>query len=184
MEKIEIPISKIKISILLAGTILFVIFGVLFILTPDTFVTILFRNPQTIRLTGIASVLFFGAVGIYGFKKLFDKSMGLIIDDNGITDNTNASSVGLIDWSDITEIKIEQVMSTKFLLIYTINPDKYLDRAKGFKLKLLKLNMNKYGTPLSIISNTLRFNFDDLERLIKNKHKDKKNNATKTIPAP
>jgi hypothetical protein len=172
MDKVEIQLSKTKISILLVGIILFVIFGILFIITPDTFVTRLFQNPQTIRLTGIASVMFFGLAGIYGFIKLFDKSIGLIIDDFGITDNTNASSVGLIDWTDITEIKTEQVMSTKFLLIYTINPDKYLNRAKGFKLKLLKLNMNKYGTPLSIISNTLRFNFDDLERLIKNKLKD------------
>ena len=174
MDKIEIPISKTKISILLVGAILFVIFGVLFIITPDTFVTIRYRNPQTIRLTGIASVLFFGGASIYGFIKLFDKSMGLVIDDNGITDNTNASSVGLINWSDIIEVKTEQVMSTKFLLIYTINPDKYLDRGKGFKQILLKLNMKKYGTPISIISNTLRFNFDDFERLIKNKLKDKK----------
>jgi hypothetical protein len=166
MDKIEIPISKTKIFILLIGTILFVIFGVLFIMTPDSFVTILFRNPQTIRLTGIASVLFFGAAGIYGFLKLFDKSLGLIIDDNGITDNTNASSVGLILWSDITEIKTEQVMSTKFLLIYTTNPEKYLARVKGLKHKLMKANYKAYGTPFSITSNTLRYKFDDLEKQI------------------
>jgi hypothetical protein len=178
MDKIEIPISRKKISILLIATVLFIIFGILFIITPETFITIMFRNPQIIRLVGIAAVLFFGAAGIYGFKKLFDNSMGLIIDENGITDNTNASSIGLIDWADIIKIKTEQVMSTKFLLIYTTNPNKYLDRAKGFRQKLMKGNLKVYGTPISITSNTLRYNFDDLERLI-NKNLQGKNNMPK-----
>ena len=169
MDKIEIPISKAKISLLLIAAILFVAFGVLFILTPETFVSIIFRNPQTIRLAGIAAVLFFSAASIYGIRKLFDNSMGLIIDDNGITNNTNASSIGLIDWSDIIEIKTEQVMSTKFLLIYTSNPNKYLNRVKGIKQKLMKANLKAYGTPISITSSTLRYNLDELEKVINNR---------------
>jgi hypothetical protein len=166
MNKIEIPLSKKKILLLLFGVIAFVTLGVLFIITPDTFISTFFRNPQTIRLAGIAAVLFFGAAGIYGLLKLFDKTIGLTIDENGITDNTNASSVGLINWADIKEIKTEQVMSTKFLLIYISDPKKYLERVNGFKRRLLKGNMKMYGTPLSITSNTLKYNFDDLENLI------------------
>ncbi len=171
MDKIEIPISKTKISFLLIGASIFVILGVLFLLTPDKFSTSIFRNPQII---GIVAVLFFGAAGIFGLRKLFDKSVGLTIDDYGITDNSNASSVGLIDWSDILEIKTEQVMSTRFLLIFVDNPDKYLERVNGFKRKLMKGNMKMYGTPLSITSNTLRYDFSDLERLIKEKLIEKK----------
>ncbi len=169
MEKIEIPVSKTKISFLLIGALIFVILGVLFSLVPDKFTTAVFKNPQLIRIVGIVGVLFFGAAGIYGIRKLFDKAVGLIIDDNGITDNTNASSVGLIDWSDILEVKTEQVMSTRFLLIFVDNPDEYLKRVNGFKRKLMKGNMKMYGTPLSINSNTLRYDFCDLERLIKKK---------------
>jgi len=174
MDKIEIPISKTKISFLLIGALIFVILGVLFLLTPDKFTTTIFRNPQIIRIVGIVAVLFFGAAGIYGLRKLFDKSVGLTIDDYGITDNSNASSVGLIDWADIFEIKTEQVMSTRFLLIFVDNPDKYLERVNGFKRKLMKANMKMYGTPLSITSNTLRYDFSDLERLIKDKLIEKK----------
>lgn len=174
MEKIEIPISKTKISFLLIGALIFVILGVLFSLTPDKFTTMIFRSPQIIRIVGIVAVLFFGAAGIYGLRKLFDKAVGLTIDDYGITDNSNASSVGLIDWSDILEIKTEQVMSTRFLLIFVDNPDEYLERANGFKRKLMKGNMKMYGTPLSITSNTLRYDFSDLERLIMEKLIEKK----------
>jgi hypothetical protein len=167
MNKIEIPLSKKKISLLLIGAIVFVILGTLFLITPDTFISPIFRNPQAIRIAGIAGILFFGAVGVYVFRKLFDKTIGLTIDENGITDNTNATSVGLIDWTDIMEIKTEQVMSTKFLLIYISDPDKYLNRVNGFKRKLMQGNMKMYGTPLSITSNTLRYNFNDLQRLVK-----------------
>ena len=174
MNRIEIPLSKTKISLLLAGALAFVILGVLFIVTPDTFVTNIFRNPQTIRIVGIAAVIFFGAAGAYGLRKLFDKTIGLIIDENGITDNTNASSVGLINWTDITEIRTEEVMSTKFLLIFIDNPDKYLVKVNGFKRKLLKGNMKIYGTPLSITSNTLKYDFNDLEKLIINRFNEEK----------
>lgn len=169
MNRIEIPIGKTKILILMIGVFVFVILGIFLIITPDTFITILFRNPQLIRLAGVAGVLFFGAAGIFGLRKLFDKTIGLIVDENGITDNTNASSVGLINWTDITEIKTEQVMSTKFLLIFISNPDKYLNRVNGFKRKLMMGNMKMYGTPLSITSNTLKYKFDDLEKLIKSR---------------
>lgn len=174
MDKIEIPVSKTKISFLLAGALTFVILGALFSFAPDKFTPAVFERVGIIRIVGVVAVLFFGVAGLYGLKKLSDKSAGLTIDDNGITDNSNASSAGLIEWSDIIEIKKEQVMSNRFLLIYVDNPDKYLDRANGFKRKLMKGNMKMQGTPLSINSNTLRYDFSDLESLIKEKLIEKK----------
>jgi hypothetical protein len=167
MNKIEIPLSKSKNSLLLIGVLVFVFVGWLFIMNPGKYVSIICKDPEKIRIAGISSVLFFSAAGVYGFIKLFDKSIGLIIDEKGITDNSNASSVGLIEWSDIIEIRIEHVMSTRFLLIFVTNPDKYLSRMNFFKRILMKGNMISYGTPLSITSNSLRFKFDDLERIIK-----------------
>jgi hypothetical protein len=178
INRIEIPLSKLKISLMLMGAIVFVILGILFTISPETFISPIFRNPQKIRLGGIVGVIFFGTVVIYGLRKLLDKTIGLLVDENGITDNTNASSVGLIVWSDITEIKTEQVMSTKFILIFTNNPDKYLDRFGVFKRKLMQGNMKMYGTPLSITSNTLKFNFADLEKLLI----DKLNEWRETMP--
>ena len=120
---------------------------------------------MVVKGVGILGILFFSATGILGFKKLFDKKVGLIIDSNGITDNSNASSVGLIEWNDITDIITKQVMSTKFLLINVANPEKYIEKAKsGMKTKLMRSNMKIYGTPLSITSNTLKYDFGELEK--------------------
>ena len=135
-----------------------------------------YLNPESIMLFGVVGILFFGAAVIYGVKKLFDKKVGLIIDSNGITDNSNASSIGLIEWNDISDIRVMQVMSTKFLLIDILNPEKYIGKAKnGVQAKLMKANMSIYQTPLSITSNTLRYDFGELEKLIRNEFKRNKN---------
>jgi len=173
MNKIEIPLSKKKLLLGIGGSILFVVLGIYLLTTMADQQTRF--NPTMVKGVGIASILFFGATGIYGIKKMFDKTIGLTIDENGIFDNTNASSVGLIKWTDITEIKTEQVASTKFLLIYTENPDFYLDKVKGFKRKLMEGNKRMYGTPLSITSNTLKYNFNDLEKIINDRLNEQRN---------
>ncbi len=67
-------------------------------------------------------------------------------------------------------------MSTKFLLICVENPEKYIGKTKnGMKAKLMRTNMKMYETPLSITSNTLKYNFIKLETLIQTAFKEYKN---------
>jgi len=67
-------------------------------------------------------------------------------------------------------------MSTKFLLIDIKNPEKYIKKAEnGIQARLMKVNLNLYETPLSITSNTLKYNFGKLEELIKTELKKNKN---------
>ena len=178
-EKIEIPLSKNKLILGFGGSLLFVIAGIWLFLNAEIFQEHSFkllRNPMVIKGIGIISFLFFGATGIFSFKKLFDKKVGLIIDSNGITDNTNASSIGLIEWNDITDIITKQVMSTKFLLINVANPEKYIGKAKtGMKAKLMRSNMKMSGTPISITSTTLKYDFGKLEQLIQTEFERNKN---------
>ena len=178
-NKIEIPLSKNKLFLGIGGSILFVILGIWLFTNSTEFQDNsirLMRNPMVIKSVGIVGMLFFGATGIYGIRKLLDKKVGLIIDEYGITDNSNASSIGLIEWNDISEIITEQVMSTKFLLIKVENPEKYIGKAKsGMKARLMKTNMKMYGTPLSITSNTLKYEFNELEKLIQTEFENRKN---------
>ncbi len=168
-EKIEIPLSKTKIVLLVLGALIFVIAGVFMILEPSTFITSRFRSENSIRIIGIVSVSFFGLCLILIVRKLFENKVGLIIDDNGITDNSNATSIGLIEWQDITGVEILQIASTKILLLITDKPDKYIDRAKGkMSKRVMKRNLTMYGTPLSIVSTSLKIKFNDLEELIVN----------------
>jgi len=169
-EKIEIPLSKNKLLLGIGGSLLFVILGIWLFLNAGNFHENSFRslsNPIVAKGIGVLSILFFGAIGIFGLKKLFDKKVGLTIDSKGITDNSNGSSVGLIEWNDITDIMTNQVMSTKFLLVIVKNPEKYIEKTNSrMKAKLMRSNMKMYGTPLSISPNTLKYDFEKLEQLI------------------
>ncbi len=119
------------------------------------------------KVIGIAGILFFGATGIFAVKKLFDKKPGLIIDQNCITDQSSGVSLGLIRWSDITEIKVEQIMSTRLLLIHVCDAGQYLNNVNRTKRRMLQANMKMYGTPIAISSVALKCNFTELETWIR-----------------
>ncbi|MEN2415568.1 STM3941 family protein [Flavobacterium mesophilum] len=182
MSEIRIDLNKRKIFLALIGSIIFIFLGIQFILNPEHFVSHSYRNPGFIKIAGFASIIFSGICLIFLLFKIFDKKPGLIINDNGITDNSHYGSVGLIDWSKIKGIRTRQVMSTKFLLIDVSNPQAFIENSSRFKASLMKANLKMYGTPLSITSNSLNYNFDDLEKLIlKEWDKYKKEDSTKPI---
>lgn len=166
-ERIEIALSKKKIILLFIGSTVFIVIGLLGIIYAEDFVSPMFKNPHVIRIAGIAGVIFFGIVIVFIARKLFDKKPGLIIDAVGITDNTNATSAGLIEWNDITGIEKKQVTSTKFLVVHTNDPEKYVARVGNFVSKqAAEMNRKTYGSPITITSNSIKMNFEDLETLI------------------
>lgn len=160
IEKTEIQLSKTKLLLMLLGSAAFVCLGIFFMLNPGE----IRPNKQTfIQIVGMASVLFFGLCLIFIARKMFDQKIGLMIDENGITDNSSGTSVGLIEWGDINEIASAQIASTKFILIGTTEAEKYINRAgNALTKRAMQANQKLYGTPLSIASNTLKIKHNDL----------------------
>lgn len=166
-EKIEIPFSKQKMLMTLLGSIAFVGLGIWFLINPPKISNPIFVNPTLIFIVGLTSVLFFGLAAVTIFRKFSDKKPGLIISRHGITDNSSGVSAGLIPWTDIQEIKISQVMSQKFLMFIVSNPQDYLDKVTNpLKRIAMKMNYKTYGSPISISSNALRTNFNELQNLL------------------
>lgn len=164
MQTIEIPLSKNKIFRGIGISLLFVVLGCFLNTTiADQQERI---DPQLLKGVGILSIVFFGAIGGFSIIKAFDKSPGLVINEQGLFDNSSATSVGLIPWSTIKGIKTEQIKSTKFMLIFVENSEIYINKAKGFKKLLLKGNLSMYGTPIGISTTTMLYNFDALEKLV------------------
>ena len=174
-NRIEIELSKTKIVLLLIAAIIFVILGILLASNPEEWTSLRHKSPDFVRAMGFISIVFFGVCGAFISRKLFDKKAGLIIDDNGITDNSNATSVGLIDWEDITGVSRVEIASTKILLLQIKNPDKYIERVKNaLSKRAMKANHKMYGSPISIISSSLKIDFKDLEALVKSELKKNK----------
>lgn len=157
------------------GALVFVIVGAWGVVKPERFASI--RYPKDIVfLTGIAGVLFFGLCFVFIAKKVFSGKAGLTLNDDGIIDNSNATSVGLIEWKDITGIKSWGTGSAKVIVVLTSEPEKYIERSKNIiSRRAMKANTRIYGSPLSIISNSLKINFSELEKLISEQLEKRKN---------
>ncbi|HOF16967.1 MAG TPA: STM3941 family protein [Bacteroidales bacterium] len=166
-EQIEIPLSKTKMILTLLGSLMFVGLGIWFLTNLLKSNHWTFGNPTVIFIAGIASVIFFGLVAIIIFRKFSDKKPGLIINRQGIIDNSSGVSAGLIPWTDIQEIKISLVMGQKLLLFIVKNPEDYLEKVTNpLKRNTIKMNYKICGSPISIASNALQTNFDDLYKLL------------------
>lgn len=93
---------------------------------------------------------------------------GLIIDSNGITDQSNYNGLGLITWRDITGIEKRTLLRRDFLLIRLSDPDKYISRVKNpFRRKSLTASNRLLGTPLALSVRELNCSFSSLENSVK-----------------
>lgn len=169
-EQIEIPLSKTKMTLTFMGSLIFVGLGIWFLVNPPKISNPILGNSTTFFIIGIASILFFGLVAITIFRKFSDKKAGLIINKQGIIDNSSGVSAGEIPWTDIQEITISQVMNQKFLMIIVKNPQEYIDKVTSpIKRNAMKMNYKSYGSPISISSNALKTDFEKLQKLINEK---------------
>lgn len=180
MNTIEIPLSKTKLLLRVAGSVLFVLLGYYLFTTLSAGQSGVWN--AFVKGVGTAAMLFFTITAVYGIKKLFGKNIGLTIDEQGITDKTHALSIGFIKWQDIADIKTAEVMSSKFLLIYTQNPHAILEKYSGIRRNLMEQNMKMYGTPVTITADTLQYPFAELEKLLMENLQEIRNRTTKQQP--
>ena len=166
MENIEIGLSKTKLILMFLASLAFVTLGIQFTIHPENYISFRYSSPELIKIVGIITILFFPLGIIYSLVKIFDKKKGLIIDKNGITDNSSGYSNGLIVWKDIISINVTKVKSTSFLLIIVKNPVEYIGKANYIKALVMKLNYKLYGTPISISSTSLKIDFEDLRNIV------------------
>jgi hypothetical protein len=164
MKEIKIRLSRFKIILLTFGSLCFVVLGIFMWTSSET--EAIFTKVFN-RVICLLDFGFFGLCGVYGLFKLFDNKPGLIINDDGIFDNSSAVSGHLIKWKDIIGIEIGLIRSTKFLLIFVNNPEYYLNHSNRFKRFWMRMNEKKYGTPLSISANSLQLNIDKLIEMIR-----------------
>lgn len=166
-QQIEIQLSKIKLLLLLLGSLTFVGLGLWFIITPPEIHNSYWSSPTKILIVGYVSIIFFGLCALFIIRKLPDNKPGLIIDNLGLSDNSSGVSGGQILWSDISNISVIEIHRQKFILLKVKNPQDYINRqTSAFKRKMMKMNFNMYGTPLSLTSNSLKISFNDLYKLL------------------
>lgn len=174
-ERIEIPLSKAKLVMMLSAALAFVAMGCWFVIDPPAIRNAFWGNPTRLAMLGYASIFFFGLCAGVLIRKLPDKKPGLIIDDTGLIDNSGGLSAGRILWADIINISVLEIQRQKLLMLEVRNPEEYISRQRSlFKRKGMELNHKMYGTPLSITANGLKVPFAELLDLLTRKLEEKR----------
>ncbi len=163
----KIKLSKKKIYKSIVVLIIFLLICLLFVFYPDTFTSIIFRNKYLIFLIGISGIIF-SILYLYPIiNKLFKLNIGLEINENGIINNTEYLNLGLIKWSDVSNIRIKEFGKGRYLLLDLKNEEDYLNRLNSNVFKFYaKFNKVQYGTIVHITHSTLECTFEELEQFI------------------
>jgi hypothetical protein len=162
---IEIPLSKKKLVLMLAGSLAFVAVGLWFVIAPPNF-----RNEfwaARAGVAGAAGIVVFGVFAFFLARKLGDSKPGLIVTDRGFHDNASATPAGEVLWQDVTGFDVMEVQGQRFIVVLVRDPEPYIARqTSAFKRKLMSMNANMAGSPISISANSLKIGFDELLALL------------------
>lgn len=151
--------SKKRLILMVLGSAVFVAGSAWLLVIADRF-----NSPLLVRVVGILGMLFFGICLVSFIKAMCDKKVVIGIDSRGITDNSSGTSVGLIEWGDITGFGRASVASNKFLVIHVSDPQKYLARLNNpFVRNAAESNMKMIGSPITISSQILTCKLEELE---------------------
>jgi hypothetical protein len=170
-DEIRIGISKSK-----AFLQMFIVIGLLGLTTWFLTMKVMLMPPtfnKTFLLICCSSfILVFSLSTISGIRNVFNIGTGLVINTNGIKVNIGPNSGQVIQWNEINGFKIHNpTRGPLFLLIFIKNPGKLISKTYGLKRFLIKMNNVSHGTPVSLTSNWLEYDFEELIDLINKKHK-------------
>ncbi len=166
-EKI-ICLSKMKITLLILCSIIFVFLGV-WLLSLDVQNienSRKYNSPILIDGIGIVSIMFSALCGWIGIKKFFDQSPGLILNSDGIFDNSSGVSAGMVPWSEVIDITETQIQKQKFISIHVQDPEKYANNGNALKRMANRANIKMCGTPINISAISLKIDYEELFEII------------------
>ena len=171
-DRVVIASSKVKLILLTAGAFLFVVAGIWMFDVADTQRR---YAPMYVRVMSVLAIGFFGLSGLYGLRKLFDGSPGLVLDREGIIVYASGIAAGRVAWREIRDIQVVSVSGQQFLAITVEDPEKFLMKGNVLGRWFARMNHKAYGTPIFISSHSLTMKFEDLEERIQDFHKRHRN---------
>lgn len=133
----------------------------------SVFVLIMGVNESDIRFTIIGGIgtMFFGACFAIIIRRFLKPTDILIVDRNGITDHSTATSVGFISWEDIKDIFITRCLSQRSISIKLKNTSKLLSHMTLTRSIYNRLNARvSSGAQISI---TLQSTDVDINEIVK-----------------
>lgn len=161
-EHVEYPGAK-KLIGLAFGALVFVALGVLFIVLGQSEE----EPPIMVIIIGYISVGFFGLCLVYCLYRLVNKKPSIIINQNGIMDNSSYIGGGQLQWSDIADVVLYEFMGQKFIGLKLHDTERFMARQSGMKKAFIRMNRRMLDMPVNIPQSGVRMPLDKLYVLIK-----------------
>ncbi|MEK4044235.1 STM3941 family protein [Paenibacillus sp. FSL H8-0048] len=144
--------SRVKILLMLAGALLFVIVGIQFLVwsqgvTPDLAILLL--------TLGIVCTVLFGLSALVLLIMLLRRTPLIVVDAQGIDDQSSAIPAGRLMWEEISDIRLIRYSGQKNICIYLTDPKAYLARQRGWRRWLMAINQRLVGTPVNIAGQSM-----------------------------
>ena len=121
-----------------------------------------------LKVAVVVVIVFLIGWAIYiTIKQLRRTIPGLIIAEDGITDNSSIASIGFIPWDDIVEIKEEtNLFNHKLIVLIVKNPDLYINKT-GKMSEARKSCHKQFGSPIVININSLECDTREIISILK-----------------
>jgi len=173
MNEIIIPNKKKYVSIFLLYALLISFVFIYLMLFVIDYTDVNHLLKFVLLLPIMCYVFLFTVFGVSNFIWKFNKKAILIINDEGIDDNTNLRALGKIKWDEIESIKLSTHINsgkyrfrTNMLLINLNNLNEIISLVPKWKQKQLKKLSKKFGTPYIILQIHIDYDIKELEKLI------------------
>jgi hypothetical protein len=115
---------------------------------------------------GVLGAIILGICSLWAFIRLFNPTPSVIVNREGITDNSSGTSVGLIRWAEIEQLTTYKMNYTTNLGIIVSDPESVFRRQSAGKAALLRSSWKLTNVPISIPQSTLPVSAEDLARQI------------------
>lgn len=115
---------------------------------------------------GGLGILFFGLCGGWILSRLFSNRVSLILDRDGLLDNSTAVPAGRIAWEQISRVGISAVSSQRFLGIDVKDRDALASSSSAFRRWMDAQNSGITGYPVNIPSASVDRSLEELQDLI------------------
>jgi hypothetical protein len=122
--------------------------------------------PDWAAGVGVLGALIMFACFFWALVRLFNPSPSVLVNRDGVTDNSSATSVGLIRWDEIRQVTVFRMNHVKNLGIIVADPEAVFRRQSSTKGSLLRASFKLTQVPISIPQSTLPVSADDLANQI------------------
>lgn len=136
------------------GSLAFVVCGILILMSHSVFL-----YYKTLVFFGI---IFFSFCFLFLlYRAIIGKDL-VVVDRNGITDNTSVIAFGLIPWDDIKDLEIRDMGANQRVIGIVLNDEaKYIEKCSSYKKNIINYNIEHGYGLVNISLNTSGVSIDE-----------------------